>query len=181
MIILVAYATVEGHTADIASRIGEVAEAEGNQVILANLSQPGFALPGRFDAVILCGPIHIGRYPSQLVHFIQNWKEALQEVPSALVTVSLAIASDIEEERREAEGFPEKLMRQTGWMPDRRLNIAGALKYVEYDYFKRWVMRRIAAHEGGPVDTDRDHILTDWQALDTFTRAFLADASELKR
>jgi menaquinone-dependent protoporphyrinogen oxidase len=178
MIILVAYATVEGHTADIAARIGEVAEAGGNQIVLANLSQPGFALPGRFDAVVLCGPIHIGHYPSQLVHFIQNWKDALKEVPSALVSVSLAIASELEEEHREAEGFPDKLIRQTGWKPDMRLDIAGALKYVEYDFFKRWVMKRIAGHKGGPVDTNRDHVLTDWNALDDFIRSFLTEAAK---
>ena len=63
MIILIAYATVEGHTATIASHIGEQVEAAGHQAILADLSQPGFGLPARIDGAILCAPIHVGRYP----------------------------------------------------------------------------------------------------------------------
>ena len=52
-------------------------------------------------------------------------------------------------------------------------NAAGALKYVEYDYFKRWMMKRIAEEEDGPTDTSRDHELTDWPALDEFVDAFV--------
>lgn len=173
MIVLIAYASIEGHTADIAGKIAQTVESEGNQAVLANLGQPGFALPGRFDAIILCGPIHIGRYPSQLVSFVQNWKQALAEVPSALVTVSLAIASGTEEERKEAESYPLALTDRTGWKPDLLHHAAGALKYVEYDFFKRWIMKRIAAKEGGPVDTSRDYVLTDWNLLEDFTRSFL--------
>lgn len=178
MIILIAYATVEGHTADIAARIAQTMEAEGHEIIKTDLVQPGFAVPGRFDAVVLCGSIHIGRYPSTLVQFIQNWKQELSQVPSALVTVSLAIASDQELERKEAESYPDRLAEQTGWKPDKVSNVAGALKYVEYDFFKRWIMLRIAASEGGPVDTTHDHILTDWDAVDQFAQSFLALAAD---
>lgn len=176
MPVLVAYSTVEGHTADIAARIATVAESEGHEVILADLAQPGFAVPGRFDAVILCGSIHVGHYSSTLVRFVQNWKQALAEVPSALVTVSLAIASENADERTEAEAYPSTLEKATGWKPDALHNAAGALKYVEYDFFKRWIMRRIAAKEGGPVDTSQDHVLTDWAALDHFVVEFLKQA-----
>ena len=176
MIVLVAYATVEGHTREIAGHIAERVESAGHEAILADLGQPGFAVPGRFDAIILCGPIHIGHYPSALVGFVQNWKHALNQVPTALVTVSLAIASDNENERAEARTYPEKLQEQTGWLPDARHDAAGALKYVEYDFFKRWVMRRISAAEGGPVDTSRDHVLTDWNGLDEFVDGFLSGA-----
>ncbi|MEC9342808.1 MAG: flavodoxin domain-containing protein [Pseudomonadota bacterium] len=178
MIILVAYASVEGHTAKIATRIAEKTESAGHEVILANLSEPGFAVPGRFDGVILCGPIHIGTYPGALVRFLQDWKSALMDVPSALVTVSLAISSEIPEEREEALAFPDRLAEATGWVPSIRHHAAGALKYLEYDFFKRWIMRRISAKEGGPVDTSRDYEFTDWAALDTFTMDFLAEAAK---
>jgi menaquinone-dependent protoporphyrinogen oxidase len=177
MIILVAYATVEGHTATIAARIGREIEAAGHQVILADLSQPGFGLPARIDAAILCAPIHAGRYPQSMVRFVQDWKSELMDIPAALVTVSLAIASVNEEERAEAVAYPERLRAQTGYVPKTQYNAAGALKYVEYDFFKRWMLRRIAQREGGPVDTWRDHELTDWNALDAFVHSFLAEAA----
>ena len=33
-------------------------------------------------------------------------------------------------------------------------------------------MKRISAKEGGPTDMSRDHELTDWARVDTFTRDF---------
>ncbi len=178
MIILVAYASVEGQTAKIAARIAEKVEAAGHEVILANLIEPGFAVPGRFDGVILCGPIHIGRYPDVLVRFMKDWATALSEMPSALVTVSLAIKSEYADERAEAEAFPDRLVKEAGWAPSMRHHAAGALKYLEYDFFKRWIMRRISGKEGGPVDTNRDYEFTDWAALDAFTQEFLAEAAK---
>jgi menaquinone-dependent protoporphyrinogen oxidase len=181
MIILIAFATVEGHTAAIASRIGEQVEAAGHQAILADLSQPGFGLPGRIDGAILCAPIHAGRYPQAMVKFVQDWKSELSAVPNALVTVSLAIASQSESEREEAVGYPGQLKTETGFVPQMQHHAAGALKYIEYDFFKRWMMRRIAEREGGPVDTWRDHVLTDWAALEGFVRTFLAHAGGAAR
>ena len=177
MIVLIAFATVEGHTRTIAERIAKTVEKAGNQAIVADLSQPGFAVPGRFDAIILCGPIHIGQFPSALVDFVQNWRQALADVPSALVTVSLAVASDLPTEREEAEGYPQSLIEQTGWTPDHLHHAAGALKYVEYNFFKRWIMRRIVEKEGGPTDTSRDHVLTDWPALEAFVGSFMKSAA----
>ncbi|MCB1460832.1 MAG: protoporphyrinogen oxidase [Nitratireductor sp.] len=178
MIILVAYASVEGQTAKIATHIAEKAESAGHEVILVNLAEPGFAIPGRFDGVILCGPIHMGAYPNTLIRFIQNWKSALVEVPVALVTVSLAILSDYSEGHEEAMSYPEKMIRETGWTPDVQYHAAGALKYLEYDFFKRWIMRRISGSQGGPIDTSQDYEFTDWAALDGFTTDFLAFAAK---
>ncbi len=172
MRILVLYATVEGHTRKIAETLADEFEASYMDVILTNVSDPGYCDPGTFDAAVLCAPIHISRYPSGFVKYIQSWKSSLQEVPTVLVTVSLAIASDEADERKEAEGYPKDLTDKTGWYPDQYYHAAGALKYLEYDFFKRWMMRRISDSEGGPVDTSKDHELTDWPALRAFASEF---------
>ena len=176
MKILVLYSTVEGHTAKVAKLLAAELEKEGNEVFVTEPSDQSYCDPGNFDAAILCAPIHIGRYPSDFVTFILNRKSALQEIPSALVTVSLSIASNHEVERKEAEEYPQMLTEKTGWNPDFVHNAAGALKYVEYDFFKRWIIRRIATAEGGPIDTSRDHELTDWDDLNAFAAEFLKNA-----
>lgn len=170
---LVLYGTVEGHTRKIASRIHERLESHGHDATLADVVQPGSFGLGSFDAAILCAPIHIGQYPPPFVHYVTSWIDGLGEIATALVTVSLSIASDNDDEKTEAESFPRKLEAKTGWKADREHNAAGALKYVEYDYFKRWMMKRIAEEEDGPTDTSRDHELTDWPALDEFVDAFV--------
>ncbi|WP_420409211.1 flavodoxin domain-containing protein [Hoeflea sp.] len=171
MAILILYATVEGHSRTIAEHAAGLLESRGHSVVIGDMREPGFAVPGRFDGILLCAPIHIGRYPDPLFRFVADWKDALDDVPNAFVSVSLAIASDSEEERAEARTYPA-LLEKAGYRPKLVHHAAGALKYIEYDFFKRMMMRRIAAKEGGPVDTGRDHILTDWDALDAFVSEF---------
>lgn len=172
MAILILYATVEGHSRTIAEHAAGLLEARGHKVVIGDMREPGFAVPGRFEGILLCAPIHVGRYPEPLLRFVTDWKEALDDVPNAFISVSLAIASDSEEERAEARSYPAVLENTAGYRPRLVHHAAGALKYVEYDFFKRMMMRRIAAKEGGPVDTGRDHVLTDWDALNAFVKEF---------
>ena len=178
MNILILYDSVEGHTRDIAEHLSVLLEGQGHEIFVTRAGDPGYCDPGTFDASILCAPIHIGRYPAAFVNYVKAWKEALSSKPSAFVSVTLAIASDKSDEREEAIGFPGELENETGWRPDMVHNAAGALKYLEYDFFKRWMMRRISAKEGGETDTSQNHILTDWQALDTFVGDFLKTVSD---
>ncbi|MDF1607001.1 flavodoxin domain-containing protein [Hoeflea sp. YIM 152468] len=177
MTVLVLYATVEGHTRKIAEHVAGKLENAGQGVILADVRDPGFAVPGRFDGVLICAPIHIGRYPSSVAQFLIDWKAALADVPTAFVSVSLGIRSDSAEERAQAQTYPAKLERKTGFHISKVHHAAGALKFLEYDFFKRMLMRQIAAREGGPVDTSRDHEFTDWAALDAFVQEFADDVA----
>ena len=176
MKVLIIYATVEGQTAKIAGAVAEHIEAAGHQVELTDVREPGFAVPGVFDAVVVCAPVHMARFPEPLVKFVKDFKDALNQKPSAFISVSLSAASEFEDERKEAEAFAYNLARITGWTPTMRYAAAGAIKYLEYNYFKRYAMRRIFAHKGGPVDTSADYELTDWPALKKFTEDFLAAA-----
>jgi len=177
MTVLVLYATVEGHTRKIAEHAAAKLEEAGQGVVLGDVRDPGFAIPGRFEGVLVCAPIHIGRYPSSVAQFLIDWKAALADVPTALISVSLGIRSDSAEERAEAEAYPAKLEKKTGFHIGKVHHAAGALKFLEYDFFKRMMMRQIAAKEGGPVDTSHDHEFTDWAALDGFVQNFADDVA----
>jgi len=48
------------------------------------------------------------------------------------------------------------------------------LRYSRYDPITRWIMKKIAAKEGGPTDTSRDYELTDWEAVDHFAEKLTA-------
>jgi menaquinone-dependent protoporphyrinogen oxidase len=55
--------------------------------------------------------------------------------------------------------------------------VGGRLAYREYGFITRWMMRRIAAAEGGPTDTSRNHDLTNW----TEVRLLATDVAALAR
>ncbi len=173
MNILVLYSTVEGHTRKIAHHVEEVVEKLGHDASVADVVQPGSFGLGSFGAAILCAPIHMGDYPAPFVNFLRDWADPLQDIPTALITVSLAIASKDKSERDEAKAFARQLEQKIGFRADYEHYAAGALKYLEYDFLRRWAMKNIAQKEGGPTDTSRDHELTDWQALDEFVEGFV--------
>lgn len=177
MIILIVYESIEGQTEKIAYRIAEQIENAHHQVILSNVREPGAAIPGSHDGTIVCGPIHMDAYPSALVKFVTNFKSALNDTKTGLVTVSLAAASTDPEEQSSAARFADKLSATTGWTPTLVHNAAGALKYLEYNYFKRIAMRYIVGSSGGPVDTKSDYEFTDWKALEHFVTEFLTEAA----
>ena len=56
-------------------------------------------------------------------------------------------------------------------------HVAGAFRYTEYDFFKRWALKYIAWHKGAPTDTSRDYELTDWEDLARFVDGFVSSPS----
>jgi menaquinone-dependent protoporphyrinogen oxidase len=176
---LVLYSTIEGQTQKIAEAVSSHLETLGHMVILTDANQVGFADPGTSNAAILCAPVHIGRYPSPFVHYVHDWSAVLNDMPSAFISVSLSIASADEEEKTEARSYPVKLSDETGWKPRSVLHCAGALKYTEYDFFKRWMLKRIAAAEGGSTDAKHDYELTNWIEVKHFVDDFTQELAAL--
>jgi menaquinone-dependent protoporphyrinogen oxidase len=174
--VLILYATVEGQTRRIAERVAQTVRDDGAAAELVDAGvTPRPDLAG-IDAAILCAPIHVGHYPDPFMQLVRGAAEALNAIPCAMISVTLAIVSDDAGERAAAEALPARLLAPTDWRPARVHHAAGALRFSEYDFFRRWVMRIIARREGHPTDGTRDEEFTDWPALERFVRDFLAAA-----
>lgn len=169
----IAYATVEGQTRKIAERFASILEALGHQPLIASATEMSEYTLERPDGVILCAPIHAGRYPGYFTDFVRREADWLNATPSALVSVTLSIASEDLKERKEAKRFAVALAAETGWTPKAVHHAKGALRYTEYDFFKRWMLKRIAAAHHAPTDTRNDYELTDWVALESFAVEFV--------
>ena len=169
----IAYATVEGQTRKIAETIASTIEKGGDRVLIMNISDMYEYTLERPDGVILCAPIHAGQYASTLADFVHREAEWLNAMPSAFVSVSLSIVSQNEDERTEVQGIAERFLAGSGWSPTLVNHAAGALRYVEYDFFKRWMARRLADSRGAPVDSSHDYEFTDWPALASFVDDFV--------
>ncbi|MCB1446362.1 MAG: protoporphyrinogen oxidase [Rhizobiaceae bacterium] len=169
----IAYASVEGQSRKIAETLASTIETRGHQAVIASAADRSEYTLERPDGVILCAPIHVGRYPSYFTDFVHREVDWLNTIPSAFVSVTLSIVSDDPAEREEAEGFAQTLMSETGWEPKVVHHAAGALRYTEYDFFKRWMLKRIADRHKAPTDTRNDYELTDWSALEAFAVNFI--------
>lgn len=172
MKILIVYGTTEGQTRKISQWIAERVKEMGHDVELHDsTSLPAVLNIDTYDAVIVGASVHQHRYQSSLIHFVKEHLQLLQAKPSAFLSVSLA--SVLEEDRDEAQGYVDQFLMETGWRPTRTELVAGALIYTKYDFFKRQIMKLIVWKGGGPTDASQDYEFTDWDALLRFIDSFV--------
>lgn len=172
--ILIAYGTSEGQTAKIADHLAEVIRAQGHDVFPMNIER-GAPAPAGYGAVIVGASVHKGKHQRWVVDYVRRNRLALEHLPSAFFSVSLAIQEGTEKGRLEAEGYVETFVKETGWYPEKVGLFAGALVYTKYNLLLRWVMRWIARSRGGrDLDTGRDYVYTDFAAVQRFAEEFLA-------
>jgi menaquinone-dependent protoporphyrinogen oxidase len=169
--ILITYGTTEGQTAKIAEVVADVVRNAGHEVETVDIRQPRDALSG-YDGVIVGASIHMGKHDKHVVDFVQKSREALERVPSAFFSVSLAAHGDTEE----AEGYVEQFEEETGWRPARVALFGGALLYTHYGFVKRHLMKKIAQDKPGQLgtDTSRDYVYTEWDGVRRFAEDFVA-------
>jgi len=179
MNILILYATLEGQTAKIAGHIAQALRNKNHKVTFETVKQlPGDFAHDAFDAVILGGSIHMGHYPRYLSRFVKKNREWLDSIPTAFFTVCMAINSQHDEARQEAIEYSKRFMRETRWQPTVNATFAGAVKYTQYNFITRLIMKRISQKEGGNTDTAHDHEYTDWEAVARFAEHFTEKLSE---
>lgn len=178
MRILVIYATVEGQTRTIADHIERYLDKNGHSALMLDATNPpdSFSIDD-LDAVICAGPVHAGGFPKPLRRYVHAHSQELMARPGAFVSVSLTAAGDDADELEELQTIEAQFSEETGWWPVAVHHAAGALKFTEYDYFRKWIMKRIARSKGEATDHDQE--FTDWDALDGFVAGFLADVPQI--
>ena len=168
--VLIAYGTTEGQTARITEYLAEVIRDHGHEAYAIDIKGSGAPEPDDYGAVIVGASIHMGKHEDYVRDFVRKNRDALERLPSAFFSVSLAAHDDTEE----AQGYIEEFVQETGWHPSMVGLFGGALLYTQYGFIKRHVMKYIARHKGSPdTDTSRDYVYTDWESVKHFADEFL--------
>jgi menaquinone-dependent protoporphyrinogen oxidase len=179
MNILIVYGSLEGQTQKISEYIANILQNKGHQITtLSNKHLPADFQVDDYDAVIIGGAIHMGRFPNHIKKFIITHRDWLNETPGAFFTVCMGIHSKQPESREQAIHYGDDFLRQTGWYPALTETFAGAVKYTQYGFITRYIMKKITAREGGSTDTSRDHEYTDWNKVAGFTEEFMSKVLE---
>jgi menaquinone-dependent protoporphyrinogen oxidase len=95
------------------------------------------------------------------------------------VSVCLGVLQNDPAVDRALDAIAERFFARTQWRPTERKVVAGALMYTKYGWWKRRIMRNIAAKAHGDTDTSRDFEYTDWADLAAFTRQFVQKITSL--
>ena len=171
---LIVYGTTEGHTSNVVAALASTLQERGASVSVQNSAAPWTLDPAQFSAVIVAASVHAGTYQRSLRRWVKTHLVALNQRPSAFVSVCLAVLNRTPKVERDLDATLQRFFDDTGWRPMRSKIVAGALPYTKYPWWKRWMMRRIVAKAHGDVDTSRDYVYTDWHDLDEFVARFAA-------
>lgn len=165
--ILVLYGTTERHTEKIAQSVGNTLTTRGFDVdiIEAGTLDPA---PSAYDGIIVAASIHAGHYQKAVTRWLRAHQAEFGKKPTAFLSVCLAAASKRPQAVAEISSIISRFVHDVGWQPTVTKAVAGALLYTKYNFFIRWIMRRIAAKEGGDTNTSRDYDYTDWNDLREF-------------
>ena len=169
--ILIGYGTTEGQTARIAEYIADVIRGQGHEAQVLDLKRSKDVPLDGTDAVVIGGSIHMGKHEESVGDFVRENRGALERLPSAFFSVSLAAHGDMENARAYVENFEQ----QTGWRPTQVGYFGGALLYRQYGLIKRLMMKKIVRDKPGnlSLDTSRDHEYTEWDDVRRFAEDFL--------
>jgi len=130
--------------------------------------------PATADAVLVGTSIHVGTHQDAVREFVTANRDALADRPSGFFQVSLSSAVDDEERQADAARYVEQFVETTDWHPDRIGRFGGALRYSQYGFLKRLLLKRIAKDATGDTDTSRDYEYTDWDEVAAFANDFAA-------
>ncbi|MCW3127273.1 MAG: hemG [Bacteroidetes bacterium] len=175
MKLLIVYGTTEGQTRKIAEFLKSEAQKTGTEATLCDATTEQ-ADPDHYDAVILASSIHMGRYQASISHYIRNYVDVLNNKPSAFLSISLTAAGNDPDSWMELMDITNKFLSWSGWKPSMVEQVAGALRFVRYDFFKAFIMRQIAKKAGEHVSGKEDKEYTDWTKLSVFITDFLKHA-----
>lgn len=176
--LLIAYASTEGQTRKIARFCADRLADAGHFVELMRVEDAeGLAL-SRFDAAILAGSVHIGKYQEALVDFARASAKELAAMPTLFLSVSLAAAGTDAEDWKGLEDCVAAFRAATGLAPGRVAHVAGAFRFTQYDFFRAWAMRWIAAQKGQEVHHHEDREYTDWPVLARLVDEWVGQAAE---
>lgn len=161
--LLIAYATKEGQCSKIADFMAQEAARLGWPSEVLDVSTlPEDWRPPESAALALVASIHQGTHSKATYGFVKAALPWLQEHPTLFVSVSMSAADESPKAQAEARGCLERFLNETTWKPTMQATVAGALRYTQYNFFVRWIMKRIAAEHGGDTDTTHDHEYTNW-------------------
>ena len=182
MRILIVYGTTEGHTRELSEFIAGCLRRDGQEVTVSDAgAKDQIADPHAYDLMILAASLHVGRYQAPLIEFARAQHEVLNEKPGAFISVSLSAAGENPDDWEGLEQCVARFLNETMWKPSAIYHAAGAIRYSQYDFFKRLALKFIAARRGQHTVTSRDYDLTDYDALGNFVLKFVKSEASARR
>lgn len=174
--ILIVYHSEFGATEQIARQINEWLQEWGFSTAFHHHKE--IAETADYSAIIAGCPIYGGAMDKQFLSFVSQHAQTWNQLPGMFFLVSLTKAGTNDKELQELLKIRESITAKTGWQPALSVDVAGTCWYRKYNFFMRWVLKRISQKSGGSTDTSKNHEYTDWTTLQKEVKALCEKLNE---
>jgi menaquinone-dependent protoporphyrinogen oxidase len=121
--------------------------------------------------VIIGAPVYAGSFSKALEQWAKTYSVTLNSKVCGFFTVSGNAGDKRPEARAVDDMLLQKFITETGLRPQFVASFGGAIQFTKYNFFLRWMMKRIST-KAGTVDSSKDIELTDWVQVGAFANAF---------
>lgn len=161
--ILLVYAARQPHTSVIADALATRLRRHGFGVEIGDASAGTMPPPQDYDVVILGSPMSFSHESDLIANYIDHYREALADLPSALFTVSGAGTL----RDHDPGGFLEQFLRTVRWQPTVAAAFAGGEPFPREGLMLSFARQR--KHRG--ILQDPLAFRTDWIDVERFADA----------
>lgn len=166
------YSTREGQTKKILRFIMQT--FSGYQCDLVDLHvHPQIDL-SLYDKVLIGASIRYGRFHSSLYRFIDIHQKELIHSKAAFLCVNLTARKEEQlKDTPEGSAYVQTFLKKSKWSPEMIGVFAGALRYPQYRFIDKIMIKLIMSMTGGETDTSKEVEYTNWQKVSDFANSFL--------
>ncbi|WP_299526110.1 menaquinone-dependent protoporphyrinogen IX dehydrogenase [uncultured Lutibacter sp.] len=162
----IVYATVDGQTLKICTKIKEELVQLNNQVELYSVDDFNEEITN-FDKFIIGSSIRYGVHHKKIIEFINTNKSKLDTTKTAFFSVNL-VARKPEKNTPTTNPYVVKFFKTINWKPTLVEVFAGKLDYKKYPYFDRIMIQFIMWMTKGPTDKTVEIEYTNWNKVSEF-------------
>ena len=176
------YMSIDGQTKKIAEKLAESLVKWNNTISMHSISTltETFSLEP-YEAVILGCSVRYGKHHPQFRQFVQGHIQQLNTKKNFFIFFTSVNLTARKPNRSDVSMNPyiKKYLKQISWKPDDTEVFAGALKYGQYGFLDRLLIRFIMKITGGPTHSEHDIEYTEWDKVRVFSQKIQKHIKEL--
>ena len=162
------YATVDGQTTKISSKIKEVFNQQNQPLEIINIEDFKGKISD-YDKLIIGSSIRYGIHNEMIIKLIEENKAKLDKIKTAFFSVNL-VARKPEKNTPETNPYVVKFFKKINWKPTLKEVFAGMLDYKKYGTFDRIMIQFIMWITKGPTDKNVKIEYTNWEQVEEFAK-----------
>ena len=125
-----------------------------------------------YQSILFAMPVYYGKHNKKMIAFINSKSSELKTKITGLFSINLT-ARKQNKNTPETNPYMKKLLQQLNFKPDHIGVMAGALKYPEYPWYDRFIIRIIMKMTKGPTNLHVSKEFTDWMQVEAFASHYI--------